>query len=650
MICPACKQQCPEQAAFCGYCGHALSRGGNGFRSDWASTVVDEELAKRVAQASGAAESRTTPEAPKIDAKTDPWKHGTSAQSAPQQPEAKAKGGSGEGRDGSTRPTPQKLKLDGSTDPWQGKREELHAARGASGTGWPERQNPLHDTVPNFAVRTVPNFTVPTVSAPADVLAAVVAQSRDRDPDTEGDTAEPAAAQGPQAAKQAPQAAKQAPQAAKQTPQAAKQAPNPAIAATVAVDDGATSATMAAGPEPSTASGTLDSDQAHAATAAMPAAQAPAPQAGPADLETTKTDPAGQGGASADPAQKAAASTAQDAAASADPAQDAAPSTDSTEALSEGATAAGKRKDAKPRPKRVTGALPGRRLIRLMMIAFGLLMIGSFALPWIVAGGLPSDIGGALGQLGFAGLYPLAGAVLLLLAALIPLPYSLRALIAAVVSLVALGITASAAAIDWRPVLQLGLLVLLPAALLHRARHRGSILSRMLVILAVGGLLATLLVPAGGSLPLMGMLSAAQTGGSFHSYAQQVYPIVLLPLCALCLFTVVLGRRRSGFSRLWAFLLLLVLPVQVWLGVAVSVYTVSEAFQSQLTTLSQGLITFALLTLGAYGLSQLFWKVSGAGKATRAGDPDAIETTAEVALPLVAKTGPPLRPANSVGS
>jgi hypothetical protein len=275
------------------------------------------------------------------------------------------------------------------------------------------------------------------------------------------------------------------------------------------------------------------------------------------------------------------------------------------------AKAAPAQKTAPPAPERAKAprtapaAAPGKTALRVLMILWGLALLGAFAAPVVKADGklvFSWDLLGSAAGLSLVTLIlPAAGGLLCLLAGLIPLPHVLRALIAFLVGAapLVLGLTAGAA---WQVIVVTAMLVLLPAALMHRARVRGSVLARILVAVGVLGILATFLVPAFGTLPVASLLAGLGALDA-PSLVVRLLPLVLILLCLLSLLAF-MGRRRTGLSRLWAVLLLLYLPLQALLPVVVRLAGGAD-FMASLGGLVQGLASLGFLVLASSGLGYL---------------------------------------------
>jgi len=249
---------------------------------------------------------------------------------------------------------------------------------------------------------------------------------------------------------------------------------------------------------------------------------------------------------------------------------------------------------------------PARGAMRALMAIGGVLLIGLFVAPWgEVAGKLifSWDLLKSLSGVLFAKrIYLAAAGVVFLAAALLPLPYLLRALIGLVLGLIPFVLDAINVP-EWRLILLFGSLILLPAALLHRARYRGSVLSRILVGVGVLGILACLLVPEGGSVPLIKVFDGLGDAPA-STIVLRLFPLLLLLLALLSLLAF-LGSGSTGLARIWAVGLLLFLPLQMWLSTAFQLGS-GKAATHLIPDFYGGLTLLAALVLSAFGLSQLF--------------------------------------------
>jgi hypothetical protein len=253
---------------------------------------------------------------------------------------------------------------------------------------------------------------------------------------------------------------------------------------------------------------------------------------------------------------------------------------------------------------------PGKGAMRVLMILGGLLLAGLFCAPFSGAGDKLLFSWDLLkGQEGIqfiSTIYLAAGGVIFIAAGLLPLPYIIRAMTATLFALAPIGIAMAGVGAEWRALALFVIVVLLPAALFHRARYRSSILARILVGLGVLGVLATLLIPIGSSVPLvqvfdgLGSVSAEQA-------IPKLLPLVLLLLAVLSLLAF-LPSSMTGLTGIWAVLVILYLPVVAWYQAMLQT-SPSHIFQT-LHTFYPGLALLIYVMLASFGLSQVFAKIA----------------------------------------
>jgi hypothetical protein len=251
---------------------------------------------------------------------------------------------------------------------------------------------------------------------------------------------------------------------------------------------------------------------------------------------------------------------------------------------------------------------PGQTLLRMLMIIGGLLLMGIFAAPWGTTGTdliFSWDMLDKIGGMAFVMQIYLAAAGLVLLAGgLIPVPHAMRAVIAALLGLGYLGLSVAGAG-AWQAMVVAGVLVLVPAGLLHRRRYDRSLLGSLLVTLGFLAVLATMLVPVGGAIPLVGMFSGL---GDLEALAlvTRLLPLLLLLFALLALLSWI-GRPLAW---LWAMGLVLFLPLQMLLPVGVNLVNGADILVL-LPKLYVGLATFLFLLFAAHGLSLVFTRFAG---------------------------------------
>lgn len=240
------------------------------------------------------------------------------------------------------------------------------------------------------------------------------------------------------------------------------------------------------------------------------------------------------------------------------------------------------------------------RGLQLLLLLTGILLLGLFCAPWRLSGArtfsweqLPH-----LDALGFARrIYLVAGGLLFGATALLPLARVVRASMALFFGLLPLLLLWSGKTLA--EVLLGVALLLLPAALLWRARARASRPARLLAALGVAAVLALLLLPRDGALPLLAGLAAAPTT-SFPLVLAQLLPFVLLVLALLSLLTF-LPRSSSGGVQIWATLLLFYLPTRTWLLASATLATGSV----ELAGVYEGLLWLLATACAAVGLAHL---------------------------------------------
>ncbi len=254
---------------------------------------------------------------------------------------------------------------------------------------------------------------------------------------------------------------------------------------------------------------------------------------------------------------------------------------------------------------------PGRVLIRVIMALGGLMLIAMFFAPW---GGTPDALVFSWDRLKGAGgmdfishIYLAAGGLVMLAAALIPLPYLLRSLVAVILGLAPL-VLARVGHVYWSGWVTIGVLVFLIAALLHRRRYHGSILARILVVFAFLAVVAVNVVPMHGVVPVVGLFKGLSNSGGM-GIAILLLPLYLLFIAFLALLMSLKGKSSGGLGGLWALLLLVFLPLEYWLGALAGIIGGAEPL-AQLPGLYEGLYTFIFVLVSSYGISQILAKTA----------------------------------------
>ena len=269
----------------------------------------------------------------------------------------------------------------------------------------------------------------------------------------------------------------------------------------------------------------------------------------------------------------------------------------------------------KPEPasadETATLALPGRTLIRVIMALGGLLLIGLFFAPWGGTADAPvfswDLLKGASGLDFMVRIYLVAGGLVMLAGALLPLPYLLRALVAFCLGAAPL-VLARVGQVYWNEWLVIGVLLFLVAALLHRRRYQSSLFARILVFLGFLSVVAVNVVPFKGGVPIVGLfkgLSASAGAGM----AVTLLPLFLLLITLLAMLMTVRGKG-GGLAGLWALLLIVYMPLRFWLSALVGIIGGADPL-SQLPGLYNGLSSFIFILVASYGLSLVFARAAG---------------------------------------
>ncbi len=257
------------------------------------------------------------------------------------------------------------------------------------------------------------------------------------------------------------------------------------------------------------------------------------------------------------------------------------------------------------------GNQPGRVLIRVLMALGGLALIGMFFAP---QGGTADAmifswdiLRGAGGMAFISQIYLVAGGLVMLAAALIPLPYLLRALVAILLGVTPL-ILPRIGAVYWSGWVTLGVLVFLIAALLHRRRYRGSILARIMVVLGFLAVVAVNVIPMHGAVPVVAVFKSLGSASGI-GLVTALLPLYLLLITLLALLMALRGKKSGGLGGLWALLLLLYLPLGPWLG-AIGGIIGGASPLAQLSGLYTGLSMFIFILVASYGISQVLAKTA----------------------------------------
>ena len=234
----------------------------------------------------------------------------------------------------------------------------------------------------------------------------------------------------------------------------------------------------------------------------------------------------------------------------------------------------------------------------------GLFTIGLFFAPWGgTAEGLVFSwdlLKGASGLDFIVRIYMVAGGLVMLAGALLPLPYLLRALVAFFLGAMPL-ILVRVGQVYWNDWLAVGTLIFLIAALLHRRRFRGSKVARIFVFLGFVAIVAANVVPFKGSVPIVGLFKGLSSAGGF-GLAISALPLYLLLISLLSLLMTLKGKNSGGLAGMWALLLIIYLPLRDWLSALAGILGGADPL-SQLPALNNGLLSFVFVLVASYGLS-----------------------------------------------
>jgi hypothetical protein len=216
---------------------------------------------------------------------------------------------------------------------------------------------------------------------------------------------------------------------------------------------------------------------------------------------------------------------------------------------------------------------PWSGTLRGLCVVLGVMVLGTFFAPWSVPeGGSPVFSWTVMGLAeGFGRVWPAviaAAGFLAVLSGILPLPTSARGVIAALAGAGPLIVAvfspgqAWGGLIDasgWRGIALMAGLLLTPVGLLLRSRYTASLLARLLASLGAAAILATVLVPGAGSVPLVGHIRAMGELGEPLAIAGEGWWIVVALLAALA-FLVWMPRSTHAGERIYAWLLMLWLP------------------------------------------------------------------------------------------
>jgi len=199
----------------------------------------------------------------------------------------------------------------------------------------------------------------------------------------------------------------------------------------------------------------------------------------------------------------------------------------------------------------------------------------------------------------------------------LPVPTSARGVVAALVGIGAIVLGATIGGVSgggagafgggWQGYALMAGLVLGAAGLLVRSKYRASALGRILPIIGCGAILAVFLVPAGGTIPLIGLVKMLGGGGGLGF--QHIWMLVLFVAAALGLIMSLLPSSTSGGTGLFAWILILWVFGGLLAGIVAGIVDGNAAaILKQPGTLYILIDTLAFSALAAYGLATLFGK------------------------------------------
>jgi hypothetical protein len=264
--------------------------------------------------------------------------------------------------------------------------------------------------------------------------------------------------------------------------------------------------------------------------------------------------------------------------------------------------------------------------LRAMMIIFGIALLVTFGAPWAIRDGGMDFMWKALtagGGFTSAKLWPLifgVSGLVTLLFGLLPVPTAARGVVAALIGVGAIVATLTIGGgmggsgmpfTGWQAYAVLGGLVLGSTGLLVRSAYRGAMLGRLLATIGCGAILASFLVPSGGSIPLIQMFKALGGGGGLAAQIGTIWMLVLVVVAALGLIMSWMPSSTSAGTGLFAWLLILWMFGLLLLGMVILPIIGGADIGTMLK--QPGLFyviidTLAFSALAAYGLATIFGK------------------------------------------
>jgi hypothetical protein len=253
-------------------------------------------------------------------------------------------------------------------------------------------------------------------------------------------------------------------------------------------------------------------------------------------------------------------------------------------------------------------AEPWKDSLRLIMIVFGVMTIAAFATPIAtdpMAFNWDAIIHGA-GREKLPALTIAAVGFLALVIGAIPMAAGARGAIAAVLGIAGLVIPLALAPVFvWQAaVILVGAVLVLPG-LIVRDQYRDAMLPRLLVTLGVLAMMAPLLVPIAGNVPLVGMFKEVIDAEG----AQKVPAIVELVLFGVAVLSLLvwLPAPSSGLAKLWAWILILAGAITT-IAKLVVIGHLADVVKTSPFAVVAWIPEAAYMAVIAYGLASVFGK------------------------------------------
>ena len=200
---------------------------------------------------------------------------------------------------------------------------------------------------------------------------------------------------------------------------------------------------------------------------------------------------------------------------------------------------------------------PYRDGLRLVLFAFGILLLGAFCTPLSSAPSFHWDaiLSEAPIEAKLPTLFLAVVGLMSIVFASLPMASAARGLLAGLFALAAILTPLVLGGLGaWRAVALLGGTLLLVPGLLLRQEYREHLLPRLLVTVAVLAVLATLLVPEGGNLPLVGLVKGVIDAPG----KAKIEPVLLLVFIVVIVLTLLvwLPAPSSGAAKPLAWILI----------------------------------------------------------------------------------------------